>query len=76
MERESVELLEAAERHEAKAKGRGEKGDRPGIDKKVQRLKERLQDLRAKEQKMREANAPEQEMAEVREQIANTRLNR
>jgi len=55
---------------ESKAKGRSEKGDRPGIDKEVHRLKERLQDLRAKEQKMREANAPEQELAEVREQIS------
>jgi DNA repair exonuclease SbcCD ATPase subunit len=72
LERESAELLEAAERMELKAKGRGEKGDRPGIDKEVHHLKERLQDLRAKEQKMREANAPEQEVAEVREQIAGT----
>ena len=72
LERESAELLEAAERMELKAKGRGEKGNRPGIDKEVHHLKERLQDLRAKEQKMREANAPEQEVAEVREQIAGT----
>jgi DNA repair exonuclease SbcCD ATPase subunit len=72
LERESAELLEAAERMELKAKGRGEKAVRPGIDKEVHHLKERLQDLRAKEQKMREANAPEQEVAEVREQIAGT----
>jgi DNA repair exonuclease SbcCD ATPase subunit len=72
LERESAELLEAAERMELKATGRGEKGERPGIDKEVHHLKERLQDLRAKEQKMREAKAPEQEMVEVREQIAGT----
>ncbi len=72
LERESGELLEAAERLELKAKGRGEKGDRPGINKEVHHLKERLQDLRAKEQKMREANSPEQELAELREQISGT----
>lgn len=66
--RESGELLEAAERLELKAKGNGE----PGIDKEVRHLKERLQDLLAKEKKMREANAPEKELAAVREQIAGT----
>lgn len=70
LERESAELLEAAERMEVKARGRGEKGDRPGIDKEVHRLKERLQDLRAKEQQMRKGKAPEQELAEVHEQIS------
>jgi len=68
LEREAGELLEAAERMELKAKG----SDRPGIDKEVHRLKERLQDLLAKEKKMREANAPEKELAAVREQIAGT----
>lgn len=42
LKRESGELLEVAERMEMKAKERGEKGDRPGVDKEVQRLKERL----------------------------------
>jgi DNA repair exonuclease SbcCD ATPase subunit len=70
LERESVELLEAAEQMELKAKGRGEKGDRPGIDKEVQHLKERLQDLHVKERKMREAKASEQDLAEVREHIS------
>lgn len=70
LERESGELLEAAERLELPSKGRGEKVGRPGIDKEVHHLKERLQDLRAKERRMREANAPVQESAEVREQIA------
>jgi len=70
LERESVELMESAERMELKGKRRGEKGDRPGIDKETRRLKERLQDLTAREQKLREANAPELELAEVREQIS------
>lgn len=72
LEREAGELLEAAERMELKTKGRGEQGDRPGIDKEVQRLKERLHDLLAQEKKLREANASEKELAAVREQIAGT----
>ena len=68
LERESAELLEAAERLDLKAKGSSE----PGIDKEVRHLKDRLQDLLAKEKKLREANAPEKELAEVREQIAGT----
>ncbi len=72
LERESAELLEAAERMELKAEGRREQGDRPGIDKEVRHLKDRLQDLLAKEKKLRDANAPENELAEVRGQIAAT----
>lgn len=74
LERESGELMEAAERLELKARERGGKGDRPGFEKEVQRLKERLQDLRAKEQKLLKGNAPDQELAEmrVREQIVAT----
>lgn len=68
LEKESVKLLEAAERMELKAKGSGE----PGIDKEVRHLKDRLQDLLAQEKKMREAKAPEKELAAVREQIAGT----
>ena len=68
LERESAELLEAAERLDLKTKGSGE----PGIDKEVRHLKDRLQDLLAQEKKMREANAPEKELAPVREQIAGT----
>jgi small-conductance mechanosensitive channel len=68
LEKESVKLLEAAERMELNAKGSGE----PGIEKEGRRLKDRLQDLLAQEKKMREANAPEKELAEVREQIAGT----
>jgi archaellum component FlaC len=68
LERESAELLIAAERLDLKAKGSGE----PGIDKEVRHLKQRLQDLLAKEKKLREANAPEKELAAVREQVAGT----
>jgi DNA repair exonuclease SbcCD ATPase subunit len=72
LEKESAKLLEAAERMERKDKERGEKRDRPDIDKEVRFLKDRLNDLAAKERKMKEAQAPKQELAEVREQIAGT----
>ena len=72
LEKESVKLLEAAERMEQKNKERGEKRDRPDIDKEVRHLKDRLNDLTAKERKMKEAQAPKQELAEVREQISGT----
>ncbi len=72
LEKESMKLLEAAERMERKGKERGEKRDRPDIDKEVRNLKERLNDLTAKERKMKEAQAPKQEIAEVREQISGT----
>jgi len=72
LEKESVKLLEAAERMEQKNKERGEKRDRPDIDKEVRHLKDRLNDLAAKERKMKEAQAPKQELAEVREQISGT----
>ena len=72
LEKEAVALLEAAERQETKAKEHGDKGDRPGLDKEVHHLKERLHDLLTKERKLKEASAPEQELAEVREQIAGT----
>lgn len=72
LESEIAWLLEAAERLELTAKERGEKGNRPGIEKEVRHLKERLGDLLAKERQMREAKAPEQELAEMREQISST----
>lgn len=75
LEREAVQLIEAAEKMEMKAKGRGERGesgDRPGQDQDVQRLKEWLQDLLSKEKAMRKAQAPEKELAAIREQIAKT----
>jgi hypothetical protein len=75
LEREAVQLIEAAERMEMKARERGDKaerGDRPGNDLDVQRLKERLQDLLAKEKAMRKAQAPEKELAAIKEQIAGT----
>jgi len=71
-EKESAKLLEAADRLESKSKGRAEDGERGDIEKKVRHLKERMQDLRAKEKKLREADAPEKALAEVREQIAGT----
>ena len=71
LERESAELLESAERLDLKAKGSGE----PGIAKEVRHQTERLQDLLAKEKKLREANFQEKELAEVREQIAGTERN-
>jgi chromosome segregation ATPase len=73
LERESVELLQAAERMELQAKGHGERQVRPGIDKEVQQLKERLQDLLAKEQKIREVmKDPEAMLSKVHEQISAT----
>lgn len=72
LERESGELLEAAERLGFKGKGFGEKRKRPGIDKEVHQLKGRLQDLRAKEQKLKKAKAPDHELGELQEQIAGT----
>jgi len=72
LEQEAGELLKAAERMELKAKGQGEQGDRPGIDKEMQRLKGQLQELLAKEKKLREAKASEKELSAVREQIAGT----
>ena len=42
LEKESMKLLEAAERMERKDKERGEKKDRPDIDKEVRTLKDRL----------------------------------
>lgn len=72
LEKESMKLLEAAERMERKDKERGEKRDRPDIDNEVRSLKDRLNDLAAKERKMKESQAPKQELAEVREQISGT----
>ena len=68
LEKESLNLLEAAERMELKAKGSTE----PGIDKEARHLKERLQDLLAKEKMLRDSNASEKKLAAVREQIAAT----
>ena len=68
--KEVTKLLEAAERMELKGKERGEKRDRPDIDKEVRHLTERLNDLVVKEGKMREAQAPRQDLAKVREQVA------
>lgn len=70
MRKEASVMAERGNKEQAEK--RGEDGVRPGIDKEVRHLKERLQDLLAKEKKMREAKAPKKELAEVREQISGT----
>ena len=74
LEQEAVELLEAAERQGAKAKGREEKRNRPSIDKELRRLKQLLQDLLVKERELKEQAGSEQKLTGVREQIAGTEL--
>jgi len=69
---EAKQLLEAAERAETKGEPRGEGHERQAHEQEVQHLKERLRDLHAHEQELRAAEAPEQELAEIREQIAGT----
>lgn len=60
---------EAAQRKSIASEHRSETGP-PGIDKEVRDLKERLQDLLARERTLKEAGASKQELAEVREQIS------
>lgn len=72
LERESVELLEAAERLESKGKDRKEKGERRGIGKRAGQLKEKLHALREKGRKMKEDGASEEDMAELGRHISNT----
>lgn len=72
LEKEAVKLHEAAERIELKAKGRGGRGNRSETERNLRHLKERLEDLLAKERSLRGADAPEKELDEVREQIAGT----
>ena len=74
LEKESAEQLEAAERIEQKTKEGGKREGRPSRDIEAHQLEERLKNLRAKEQEMSEGNAPEQELAEVHQQILNTEL--
>jgi hypothetical protein len=71
LERKAGELLEAAERMDLKAKGRGEKGDRPGIDNEAQRLKERLHDLLAKEKKLSLVALPDIDIANPPQDVPN-----
>ncbi len=69
LEREARELIREAERQEV----RGQREmPRPDMEREIGQLKERLQLLLAKERKLREAQAPERERAEVREQISGT----
>ncbi len=72
LERESAELLEAAERMELKAKGLVKRATVPASTRKCIPSKSGCKTSVPKSKKMREANAPEQEVAEVREQIAGT----
>lgn len=75
---EAKQLLEAAERAQAKSEPRekseahGEGHNRQAHEREVQHLKERLRDLHAHEQELRTANASEPELAEVRERIMGT----
>jgi hypothetical protein len=71
-EQKSAKLREAADRLESKARERSEDGNRPSIDKEVQRRKERLRNLLVDERKLKEGNAPEHELAWMRGQIAGT----
>jgi chromosome segregation ATPase len=72
LEKEAVRLLEHAERLELKTKERREKHHQSGIEKEVRHLKERLQDLLTKQRKLKESNASERDLAEVREHIVAT----
>lgn len=72
LEKESVELMQAAQKLESRTKGRGEKADRTDIEKAMQNLHERLCDLHAQERKLKESKASEKELAEVHERIAQT----
>jgi len=69
LEREARELIREAERQEVQGQ---REMPRPDIEQEMLKLRTRLQDLSAKERKLREAMAPERERAEVREQISQT----
>ena len=71
----SAKMLEAAERLEHQAKGGGESGEFSGLEMKSRRLKERLQDLMAKERQLREANAPDQQIADLHAEISEIEQN-
>ena len=69
LEREVRELLREADRRSDQARRDIPRGE---IEREIGYLKERLQDLLARERELRERDAPERERAEVREQIART----
>ena len=71
----SARMLEAAERLEYQAKAGGESGELSGQEKKGRQLKERLQDLIAKSRQLREANAPDQQLADVHAEISEIEQN-
>lgn len=71
IEKESEELLEKAEQLESRSNGRVGKEAGLGIDREVLQLKDRLQDLLAKERSMREDKATESELGKIRGEIAD-----
>jgi protein tyrosine phosphatase (PTP) superfamily phosphohydrolase (DUF442 family) len=68
---EAAELMEAAERTEQKAK-QLDREPHAWKDREVHELKKHLVDLNEKKQRMKDANAPEPDVAEINEQIART----
>ena len=71
----SARMLEAAERLEYQAKGEGGQDEYLERETKGRQLKERLQDLIAKARQLREANAPDQQLAEVQAEISEIERN-
>ena len=69
LEQGSVKLREGAEQMALKAREREKNGERSSNDEQVRRLKDRHQDLIAKAKHLQRSNAPENELAEVSEQI-------
>jgi DNA repair exonuclease SbcCD ATPase subunit len=70
IEMESEELLEIAERLQAKPNAKLAKDIGPSVDKEVFQLKDRLQDLLHKERSIRENRGNESDLHRVREEIA------
>lgn len=70
LEKESLKLLEAAEQMELQQK---KSGGEPDINREARHLQDRLQDLLAKEKRLLEEQASEEELADVREHIAATK---
>jgi chromosome segregation ATPase len=69
LEREAQAIIREAERQEGQVR---RETPRPEIEREIGHLKERLQDLRFKQQNQVEAKASEQDQAVVREQISAT----
>jgi hypothetical protein len=69
LKREAQAILREAERQESEVK---RESARPGIEREIGHLKQRLQDLRVKQKKQVEANASDQDQAVVRKEISVT----